>query len=137
MPKRFVDSNVFFYAKILDGSYGKSCATIIRKIASKELQAATSALVPIEVANAMRKYHLEKEVADEVSSIFSLGMEISGIEAPDVQEAAEIFADARISPYDCLHVAVMRRTGLEEIISADKDFDSVAGITRVDPKSLG
>jgi uncharacterized protein len=136
MARRYVDSNVFFYAKILDGVYGKSCSNILRMIASDELKASTSALVPIEVANAMRKYGLSKDVATEIRAIFSLGMEVYGIEAADAQEAAEIFSGAKIGPYDCLHAAVMRRMGLDEIISADKEFDKLDWITRIDPKSI-
>jgi predicted nucleic acid-binding protein len=33
-------------------------------------------------------------------------------------------------------VAVMRRAGIEEIISADKDFDKIAWIRRLDPKTF-
>jgi predicted nucleic acid-binding protein len=137
MAKRYVDSNVFFYAKILDGVYGQSCSSIMRMIASDELKTSTSVLVPIEVANAMRKYGLSKDVAAEIRAIFSLGIEVYGIEASDAQEAAEIFSDAKISPYDCLHAAVMKRMGLNEIISADKEFDKLSWITRIDPKSMG
>jgi predicted nucleic acid-binding protein len=41
-----------------------------------------------------------------------------------------------MNPYDCLHAAVMKRMGLDEIISADKEFDKLRWITRIDPKSM-
>jgi predicted nucleic acid-binding protein len=84
----------------------------------------------------MRKYGLAEDVAIEVRAIFSLGIEIYGIDPTDAQEAAEIFSHANISPYDCLHAAVMKRNGLNEIISADKEFDKLNWITRIDPKSV-
>jgi len=136
MARRYVDSNVFFYAKIMDGVYGKSCSNILRIIGSGEMKASTSVLVPLEVGNAMRKYGLVKEVASEIRAIFSLGIEVHGIDASDAQEAAEIFSGVKISPYDCLHAAVMKRVGLDEIISADKEFDKLKGITRIDPRSI-
>ena len=135
MARPFVDSNVFFYARIMDGVYGKSCATLLRSIATEKLVASTSALVPIEVCNSMRKYGLAADVGAEMRAIFSLGIEIYGIDASDAQEAAEIFESARINPYDCLHAAVMRRMGLSEIISADKEFDKISWINRIDPRT--
>ncbi len=136
MPKRYVDSNVFFYAKIQDGVYGESCSQVLRMIASDELDAATSVLVPIEVANAMRKYGMAAEVAAEIRAIFSSRIDVYSVDGSDAQEAAEIFGGARINPYDCLHAAVMKRMGLDEIISADKEFDKLRWITRIDPKSM-
>jgi len=136
MSRRYVDSNVFFYAKIMDREYGKSCSHILRKITTGELEASTSALIPIEVANAMRKFGLEAEVVAEIRAIFSLGIDVCAIDPSDTQEAAEIFSGSSINPYDCLHAAVMKRMGLNEIISADKEFDKIDWIARVDPNSM-
>ena len=119
MAKLYIDSNVFFYAKIMDRVFGKSCSQILREIASGNLQASTSVLVPIEVANALRKYGLAKDVAEEVHAIFSLGLEVYSLDPTDAREAAEIYAETGIGPYDCVHAAVMKKNGLNEIISAD------------------
>ena len=80
MAKLYVDSNVFFYAKIMDRVFGKPCSEILGDISSGNLQASTSALVPIEVANALRKYGLAKDVVEEVRAIFSLGLEVYAID---------------------------------------------------------
>jgi len=133
---KYVDSNVFFYARILDREYGKACSSVLRMTSSGELEASTSTLVPIEVANSMRKFGLGEAVASEIRAIFSLGIEVHGIEAADAQEAAEIFEKSRINPYDCLHAAVMKRLGLKEIISADKEFEKVDWIARLDPRKV-
>jgi len=89
--------------------------------------------VPIEVANALRKYGLGKDVKEEVRAIFSLGLEIYPLDPTDVREAAEIYAETGISPYDCVHVATMRKNSLNEIISADKEFDKIPWVKRLDP----
>jgi predicted nucleic acid-binding protein len=136
MAKLYVDSNVFFYAKIMDRVFGKSCSQILRGIASDNLQASTSVLVPIEVANALRKYGLAKDVAEEVRAIFSLGLEVYSLDPTDAREAAEIYAETGISPYDCVHAAVMKKNGLSEIISADKEFEKIPWIKRLDPRLM-
>jgi len=52
----YIDSNILFYAKIMDREYGEDCARILSLISKGELQAATSSLAVIELANALRKY---------------------------------------------------------------------------------
>jgi len=132
----FVDSNVFFYAKIMDREYGRPCAEALRKIESGEVAAATSVLVIVELANALRRYGLSEEVKDVVDALFSLEVSVLQVDSTDVRNAINIFNDARISPYDCVHVAVMRRVGIGEIVSADREFDKVPNIKRVDPHDL-
>ena len=58
MPGLFIDSNVFFYAKIMDREYGEKCARVLRGIEAREIDAAASALIIVELANALRKFGL-------------------------------------------------------------------------------
>lgn len=130
----YIDSNVFFYAKILDRQYGRACAQILSKIEKGELEATTSTLVIVELANALCKYGLADEVKDVVDAIFSLDISVFDVDSLDVRNAARIYDKFRISPYDCVHVALMKKAGVSEIISADKDFDKITWIRRLDPK---
>ena len=136
LAKAFLDSNIFFYAKVMDRRYGRACANVIRKVSSGELKASTSALVPVEVSNAMRKFGLAGEIASEVRAMYSLGIEILGIDGPDALEAVEASAKFGVSPYDCLHAVVMRKNGQDTIISADREFDKLGWVKRVDPESI-
>ena len=130
----FIDSNVFFYAKILDREFGDACAKILDKILKGELRVVTSVLVIIELANALRKYGLGEEVKNIIDAIFSLDIQVYEIDSLDVRTAATIFDESRISPYDCVHVAIMKKAGIVHMLSADKDFDKIAWIRRLDPK---
>lgn len=38
--------------------------------------------------------------------------------------------------YDCVHAAVMKKAGVVDIISADRDFDKIDWIKRRDPKLI-
>ncbi len=136
MESVYIDSNVFFYAKIMDNVYGRSCAGLLRRIVSGQLKSSISTFVPIEVANALMKYGLKDEVSTEVRAIFSSGLDVYPIEEADVREATELYKEVKVSPYDCVHAAVMKKHGLKEIISADKDFDRFTWLKRTDPKSL-
>lgn len=136
MTVYFIDSNIFFYAKIFDREYGAACAKILDKIAKGKLEAATSTLVIVELANALRKYGLSDEVKDVVDAVFSLDIRVFDVDSLGVRNAIGIFDEFRISPYDCVHVAVMKETGIANVISADRDFDKVNWIKRLDPKNF-
>lgn len=131
----YIDSNVFFYAKILDTRYGEACAKIVESIAKAELKAVASTLVVLETANALMKYGLMDAVKDEIDAICSLGMTLSPVDDIIIRWAGDIFQKIGISPYDCVHAATMRKLGVTEILSVDKDFDKISEIRRVDPKS--
>jgi len=135
LETHFIDSNVFFYAKILDREYGEACAKIVRKIAEGEVKAVTSVLVIIELVNALRKYKLGEEARNVVDATFSLDMSIYEIDSTDVRSAMMIFDEFKISPYDCVHASTMKRAGITSIISADKEFDRISWMKRLDPKS--
>lgn len=48
--------------------------------------------------------------------------------------ACELMAErAEINPRDAIHVATLRGYGLETIVSADRDFDGIDDIRRLDP----
>jgi hypothetical protein len=135
MEPVYVDSNVFFCAKIADPRYGEACARIIEDIAGGRLRAVASTLVVLEVASALRKYGLKRAVVDEINAICSLGITLDPLDESVVGRAGEIHHETQMHPYDCAHVATMRKLGVTEILSADKDFDKVSGILRIDPKS--
>lgn len=128
----YIDSNVFFYAKIMDRKYGKACAKILEDVANGKIKACISPLVAIEVANPLRKYGI-KGIKDTIDAILSLDIEVHPIDEIIVRMAAEIFDKFGISPYDCIHATTLHARGIKEIISADKEFDKIKNIKRIDP----
>ena len=133
MAKYYIDSNIFFYARIMDKRYGEPCSKILRGIFRREIEAVTSVLTPIEVASALRKYGVSREeVRNSIDAMLSLDMEIYEIDRIDIAEAIRISEEFDISPYDAVHVAIMKKAGVTRIISADKDFDRVTGIERIE-----
>ena len=59
--------------------------------------------------------------------------EIFPVEHADVRSAKDLALGALgLSSRDALHVAVMRRQGIERILTFDRDFDRVPGIDRVE-----
>jgi predicted nucleic acid-binding protein len=57
--------------------------------------------------------------------------EVYSIERMDVERAQGLVVQAGFSARDALHVAVMRRHGVERIMTFDRGFDRIEGIERV------
>ena len=129
----FLDSNIFVNAKIHDRKYGQSCASIITDLTRGRLLAATSTLALVEVSNALRKLGLARELAQELNAIYSTGITVTELLNVDVRLMAELFQASGVGPYDCAHAAIMKRIGLDKIISTDPHFESIPGIKRLDP----
>jgi len=132
----YFDSNIFFYAKIRDKKYGDACARILHYLVEGKLSGATSTLALLETSNALRKYGRSSEVPDVVGAIYSLGLTVHELLNLDVRLATGILAETKVNPYDCAHAAIMKRTGLRNIVFADGHFDDISGITRTDPLSF-
>jgi predicted nucleic acid-binding protein len=56
--------------------------------------------------------------------------EILPIELEDVERARQLVVGSRLGARDALHVGVMQRRGIAEVLSFDADYDLVPGITR-------
>lgn len=58
--------------------------------------------------------------------------DVLAVEGTDVFAAKDLlYAHPRLSARDALHVAVMRRHEIKEIVSFDRGFDAVSGIKRL------
>ncbi len=56
--------------------------------------------------------------------------EVFPIELEDVAAARRIVSTTRLGARDALHVAVMKRRDVGDVLSFDTDFDGVSGIRR-------
>ena len=58
--------------------------------------------------------------------------EVLPMDAADVQRAKEIvLSNEQLSARGAIHVAIMQREGIDQIMSFDAGFDQVPGITRL------
>ena len=56
--------------------------------------------------------------------------EVFPVEFEDVEAARRLVASTRLGARDALHVAVMKRRGVGEILSFDADFDGLPSVKR-------
>ena len=53
------------------------------------------------------------------------------VELPDVQRARSLLSTPRLQARDAIHIAVMQRHDIDSVLSFDRAFDEVPGLTRL------
>jgi len=137
-PAAFVDANVPIYAAGRTHALKAPCAEILALVAEAPARFVTDAEVLKEL---LHRYLTPErwEAGAPVLAAFTTLMagRIEPVRAEDVAAAAKLAARSPgVSARDLVHAAVMGRLGCAEVISADRDFDRVPGIKRLDPMEV-
>ncbi len=96
-------------------------------------RAFSDALVLDEVIYvSQRKYNVPYELTLEfIDSIVLPYVKLLPIGADEFGKASEVLRAHRINPSDALHLGAMMLSGIENIVSEDKEFDKISGIRRM------
>lgn len=66
-----------------------------------------------------------------IGALLELVDEVLPIELRDVRQAAVIVATGPMSARDALHLAIMQHHGIDRILTFDRAFDGLPGVTRL------
>jgi predicted nucleic acid-binding protein len=127
----FVDANVIVYSGVRDSPYRAPCLEIMAAITRGEVEGRTSTAVLEEV------WHLE--LSGRVRELDGLTASAYAILGPILPVTDEAFRRAlgleapALGANDRVHVATCLTHGIDLVVSADKEFDSVPEVRRVDP----
>lgn len=136
---KYIDTNVFIYAIENHPKYGKACAKVLFDIENEKLKAAASILVLVEIINVLSKINrvLKKtkqiplDISQNTDSVLSLPIMWFDLDFFTIRKASSY--SFPISVMDYFHVSAMEINSISEILSADKEFEKVGFIKRVDP----
>jgi predicted nucleic acid-binding protein len=130
----FIDANVPMYAAGADHPFKAPCLSILNWAAKNPLAAVTDAEVLQEI---LHRYTTigQRERAVDVAVLFSQTVpEILAVTKRNVLQAIHLWqGHPSLQARDAIHVAVMEQHGIQRIISADRHFDGLPGLTRIDP----
>jgi predicted nucleic acid-binding protein len=137
-PPVFLDTNIPIYAAGWAHPLKEPSARILALVAEHPHEFITN----VEVVQELLHRYLRLGVWESgrvVVEQFMVLME-DRIEAVLVEDAATMVELATSCPdvgtRDLLHAAVMRRLGVDRIVTADRDFERVAGVERLDPGAI-
>jgi predicted nucleic acid-binding protein len=126
----YVDINIFVYWLGNHPKLGETAHNWIKKIEqSQRGKYVTSSLTLYEtlviVAGLAGKSLRDKAFTEEViTSITNIrGLTIEPLKPEDFTKAVELMEDYKLDYEDSIHLAVATRTGAQEILSNDEDFD--------------
>jgi predicted nucleic acid-binding protein len=134
--RRFLyDTNVFVYALGGPSPYRDACRAIVEHAAAGRLDGEASAdLVQELVHQRMRQTRDRRLAVATARNVRSL-CRLHDMQAADVGLGLSLFeTHERLTARDAMFAAVALNRGVEAILSADRDFDGIPGIERVDPR---
>ena len=130
-----LDTNIPMYAAGRDHPLREPARRVIRAVVAGDIDAYTDAEVLQEI---LYRYFSAGERSHALAVFDNFYQVMAGrvlpVEVDDVVRARALAeANPTLSARDYVHWAVMIRNGLATIITADRHFDGIVGITRVDP----
>ncbi len=136
---RFLDTNVIVrHLTGDDEEKAEACYQLLQRASRGEEILLTCEAIVAEVVYVLRSprvgYHL---TPDEIRARLVPILSLRGIRLPQKHvyiNALNIFASAPTLDFeDALAIAHMQQQGVDDIFSYDRDFDSIAGIRRLEP----
>ncbi len=136
---KYLDTNILVYSIEAHPVYGKACSKIIGDIKSGKLRVICSMLILVEFLNALQKMNAQfkrenKPLIDiplSLDAVLLLPIEWIDINFFLIKQAGNY--DVELGGNDSIHLATMEWQNAHEIISADKGFDKINFVKRIDP----
>jgi len=133
----FVDANIPMYAVGAEHPLKGPCVAILEAIARGRLMAVTDAEVLQEI---LHRYTAlgHRERAIEVCRLFlRVVPDVLPVTREAVERALDLHAQfPQLQARDSLHLAVMRLHKISRILSADRHFDGIPDLLRLDPSDF-
>lgn len=127
-----IDSNVPMYLVGAEHPHKTDARRLLERLISKPERLVTDAEVMQEILHRYVAIDRRDAIQPALEALLSVVDEVFPVESADVLSARDVLLGARrLSARDALHAAIMRRHGIEQILSFDRGFDGLPGIRRV------
>lgn len=130
----FLDANVFLYAAGSDGARAAPCLRILRAVEAGQMDAITSTEVVQEVLHVVARRLGGVAAERAAAAVLDLVPVPVAVDVAVMRVAMELLRNQpQLGARDAVHAATMAQVRCTQIVSADKHFDLVAGLRRIDP----
>jgi uncharacterized protein len=128
----FVDSNIPMYLIGADHPHKTDAQRLLERVIVAGEALVTDAGVFQEILHRYVAIDRRDAIAPAWEVLTSITDQVAAIDIDDVTSARDqVLAGSAVSARDAIHVAVMRRLGCTRILTFDRGFDAVPGVTRV------
>lgn len=130
-----LDTTILVYALGTDHPLRTPCRDIVAAIGEGRVSATTTVEVLQEFAHVRARRRGRADAASLASQYATLLAPLIAVDADDLIDGLRLFREHdRLGAFDAvLAAACLRREHLTGIVSADRAFDDVDGLTRFDP----
>ncbi len=126
----YVDSNVFIFACASEDAIGEQCAKILDLVARGQIHAITSALTFDELFFKLNKAKGFEAAVTFTESFLSLpNLTLADANAEVLAEALKLIKQYKLAPRDAIHAATAKLRKVDVLVSDDRDFGKVAGVS--------
>lgn len=133
----FIDTCVPMYAAGKNHIYQEPCRHIISAIGEDKLNAVMDVEVIQEIVYRFQAIGRRNEGIELAHTLLSLIDHVLPISRTDMMHALTLQQSYPwLAPRDAIHVATMIGAGLQTVISADRHFDQLSEVQRIDPLSI-
>jgi predicted nucleic acid-binding protein len=135
---KFADANIFIrYLTGDDPAKAAACFDLFQRISAGQEQIMTCEAIVTEIVYVLSSRALYRLSSAEISSRLTPLLNLPGVRLNNKRtcvRALELYGmHARLDFADALCVAYMERSGIEELLSYDQDFDRVPDVRRIQP----
>ncbi len=134
----FVDANVPMYLVGDDHPHKFDALRMVERLASERRRLVTSSEVFQEMLHRLSSIGRPEDLELAFETLRGIVDETFAVEEADVFAAKDLlFGHPRLSARDALHVSVMWRHQIVEILSFDRGFDAITAIKRLPTTPIG
>ncbi|MGH3754801.1 MAG: type II toxin-antitoxin system VapC family toxin [Pseudonocardiaceae bacterium] len=128
------DTSVFVYARGAEHEYREPCRAVVRLAGQGVLAGEASVELVQEYAHILRRRGLGgADVREQARDVAAL-CRLHDFAEEDLRLALNLVAThQKLRVRDAVHAATALRRGISIILSADQDFDDIAGLERLNP----
>ncbi len=127
-----VDSNIPMYLVGADHPHKIDAQRLLERAISDGVKLVTDAETLQEILHRYASIDRRDAIQPCFAALLGVVDEVLPVEAADVLAARDLLLQsASFSARDAVHVAIMQRHGIEDILSFDRGFDQIAGVRRL------
>jgi predicted nucleic acid-binding protein len=133
--RRFLcDTNVLVYALGAPHPYREPCREIVARQGDGHLSGEVTAVVIAEFAHQRLRQVKDRQEATVAARQVGAAFRVHAVDEADTELALDLFARwPSLDAFDALLAATALNRGVDAVLSADRAFDAVEGIDRIDP----
>lgn len=134
MGRTLLDTNVFLYALGGPSPYREPCRRILELLATGALEGEVSTDLVQEFLHVRQRRIGDRHAAAEAARLVAILVALHDVTASELTRALALFQrHEQLGARDAMFAAIALNRGLETIVTADRGFDGIAGLRRIDP----